>query len=407
VTSSPSNPSSAPGRVRVQLVQPVIPRYRVALYTALSRAPGICLRVKSSARVSGNPPSVGDSLQGADASFPCRELLGGRLFWQEGLQLDRDLEQGDVVILDGNPRFASNWPLMLAARRRRIGVVWWGHGWSATSQPLRAGLRRRLMSLCDVLLLYTDAERDEYLRMGFAADRVFAANNALDQAAIRMAAAAWPEPRLAEFRHAEGLEGRRLLLFCGRLRTDPPTELDVALQALRRLRAGDDSYLLAVIGDGEDAARLRGLSDALELGRAVRWLGSVYDETAVAPWFMSAECFVYPGPIGLSLLQAFGYGLPVLTHDRRREHNPEIAALEDWRNGGLFPRGDAAALARCIRRIGTESGLREALGAEARRTVEQRYTTELMVERFLAAVRTASERVSRPSRAVVGARAGA
>jgi glycosyltransferase involved in cell wall biosynthesis len=163
--------------------------------------------------------------------------------------------------------------------------------------------------------------------------------------------------------------------------------------------------VLAVIGDGEDVVRLRNLADALGLGASVRWLGPIYEEAAVAPWFMNAECFVYPGPIGLSLLQAFGYGLPVLTHDRRREHNPEIAALEDGRNGLLFPRGDPEALAGCIRRIGSESGLREALGAEARRTVELRYSTELMVERFLAAVRTASELVSRPQRPAVRASA--
>ena len=40
-------------------------------------------------------------------------------------------------------------------------------------------------------------------------------------------------------------------------------------------------------------------------------LGSIYDEIELAPWFLTADAFVYPENIGLSILHAFGYGLPV------------------------------------------------------------------------------------------------
>jgi glycosyltransferase involved in cell wall biosynthesis len=89
-------------------------------------------------------------------------------------------------------------------------------------------------------------------------------------------------------------------------------------------------------------------------------------------------------------MQAFGYGLPVVTHNRRREHNPEIAALDENVNGLLFPRGDAAALADRVRTICTDELLRVRLAANALDTVTTQYTMANMVARFIAAVTSVS-----------------
>jgi glycosyltransferase involved in cell wall biosynthesis len=95
---------------------------------------------------------------------------------------------------------------------------------------------------------------------------------------------------------------------------------------------------------------------------------------------------LHRGAIGLSLLQAFGYGLPVVTHDRILEHNPEIAALEDGGSGLLFPRGDAPALARRLAQLCADEPLRLRLSARALETVTRTYTLENMVARFVDAM---------------------
>jgi len=51
---------------------------------------------------------------------------------------------------------------------------------------------------------------------------------------------------------------------------------------------------------------------------------------------------------------------------------PEL--IEDGVNGLIAKSGDPAAFARQIERLIEDPGLRARLGAEARRTVEQRYT---------------------------------
>jgi glycosyltransferase involved in cell wall biosynthesis len=376
--------------VGVQVIQPIVPHYRVPFFEGIAKRGDLRVRLCVSRTISGMPPSLPVRGMQVNTRHDCHEILGGRVLWQSGLTLDPALRRGDVLVIDGNPRYVSNIPLVIAARRRGVSIVSWGHGWSATSAPLRAHIRLRLMSLADIVLLYTDAERDDLLARGFDPARVFALNNAVDETRIAEAAAAWPAARLAQFRQEHELDGRKLLLFCGRLRETPSTDLDVALLALAELVAQSRSYSLAVVGDGPNAGGLRELAKSLGIEAYVKWLGSHYEEERLAPWFLCAQCFVYPGSIGLSLIQALGYGLPVITHDNRREHNPEIAALEEGVTGLMFPRGDAHALAACVSRICNDDTLRARMSRAARRRVEEKYSMQGMVLRFAQTVAAAS-----------------
>jgi hypothetical protein len=95
--------------------------------------------------------------------------LGGRVFWQ--WKLDVPLAPGDILIINGNPRFLSNYPLWARAKLLGVPVVWWGHGWSGGSFGTRSKLRQWLMRFADAVVLYTDKERDDYLALGFAPDQ--------------------------------------------------------------------------------------------------------------------------------------------------------------------------------------------------------------------------------------------
>jgi glycosyltransferase involved in cell wall biosynthesis len=381
---------SADAPISVQLIQPIVPHYRVPFFEGVARRSDLRVRLCVSETIRGMPPSLPVQGMHVDADHPCREIFGGRVLWQSGLALDPGLRRGDVLVINGNPRLVSNFPLVLAARRRGIALVCWCQGWSATSERLRSSIRLQLMKLADVVLLYTDDERDDLIARGFEPERVFALNNALDDGRISAAAGSWPAERLAQFRQTHGLDGRKVLLFCGRLRATPSIDLDVALHALAELTRQSPAYTFAIVGDGVEAARLRELARSLGCDSHIKWLGSVYDEEQLAPWFLSARCFVYPGSIGLSLIQALAYGLPVVTHANRREHGPEIAALREGSTGLMFPRGDASALASQIASVCGDESLRSHMSREARQIVEEKYSMKSMVLRFAQAVAAAS-----------------
>jgi len=150
------------------------------------------------------------------------------------------------------------------------------------------------------------------------------------------------------------------------------------------------------IGAGAGLEKLQQESQALGLGDHARFLGALYDEEQLAPWFKVAGAFCVPAMLGLPLLHAFGYGLPVVTGDNTQVHGPEIEALRHGENGLLYLDGSVAALAAALRRILENETLRRDMSAAALRTVEERYTIDRMVEGMEAAVRFCAANGTRP-----------
>jgi glycosyltransferase involved in cell wall biosynthesis len=363
----------------------------VPFFTALAATPDFEVAVAASHTVAGCPDSVPGLPAWADLEHRCFTLFQ-RVFWQRGMRLPAGMGPGDVLVVGGNPRFVSNLAIFETARSRGIGTVWWCHLWSATSVAWRARMRHALMRRATVTLLYTDDEVARLKALYPTYPRpVVALNNTIDSGPARDAVARWGPERLAEFQRRHGLDGKRLLLFCGRLRSNPSTELDVALKAFALLYGRDASWRFAIIGSGEEEPRYRSLERELGISSGVLWIGPLYDEESLAPWFLTARYFVYPGPIGLGLLQAFAYGLPAITHDERAIHAPEFAALRDGVNGMVFKRGDSRDLARKLESAIADPETRERMSAEALRTATTNYSLAAMVERFATAIRLASQ----------------
>jgi glycosyltransferase involved in cell wall biosynthesis len=113
----------------------------------------------------------------------------------------------------------------------------------------------------------------------------------------------------------------------------------------------------------------------------------------MAPWFLTAKAFVYPGYIGLSNMHAMGYGLPVITHRNMSNQSPEVAVLQEGMNGLLFEEGNANHLAKMMHRLGSCEEVRVALSRRASETVAAEFTLHEMVRRFWAALEAASEKV--------------
>lgn len=118
--------------------------------------------------------------------------------------------------------------------------------------------------------------------------------------------------------------------------------------------------------------------------------GAIYDEQELAPWFLSATLFCYPQNIGLSILHAMGYGLPVVTSDRVDNQNPEITALDHGRNGLLYTHADLDALARALDTIVSDPGLRERMSRAAHETATTTFTIKNMADGMEAALRYAA-----------------
>jgi glycosyltransferase involved in cell wall biosynthesis len=127
----------------------------------------------------------------------------------------------------------------------------------------------------------------------------------------------------------------------------------------------------------------RGLANEVSLLGAVPW-SETLQLMARAHVFVLAAIRTARGEmdgIPVSLIEAMGIGVPVVsTHV---SGIPEL--IEDGRSGLLVAAGDASALADAIERLQREPALAQAIGAQARRRVENAFSLKRSVDALLAA----------------------
>lgn len=378
-----------PDRIRVVVQQPALAKYRVPVFRELARRPGIDLLLVYGE--DGVVPNV--EPDGFRAEFvPIRTWRGPgpELFWHAAQTRYARRDAADVLVLAWNTRFLSLLPALRRSRRQGVGTVLWGHGESKSDRAWADRLRRWVARRASATLFYTRSVADRFIATGGDPSRTFVAPNSIDQVpvgAAREVVEADPSI-LGRVRAQHGLTPGRTILFVSRF--DPRNDLHLLFEAAAAIAPEFSGLRVLVVGKGQDEARLRGVSDRLGLGGVVSFLGPIYEESLLAPLFMASDVFAYPSNMGLSLLHAFGYGLPVVTGNNRRLHGPEIEALRDGQNGLMFPHGDGAALASTLRRVLSDDGLRARLGAEAARTAATEYTVPRMVDGMEAAIRHAA-----------------
>ena len=360
---------------RIRIFQPIVPEYRVALFDGLATKYGGRIDIQSSL------------YRRNEKSYPLRKMpydykhafhFIGPFRWQSGFSLN-GLKRGDVVVVCGDLHELSSLWVALRARLRGMRVIWWGHHVSALAKERRVKIRLAIANLMsDIMLCYTDAGIRYLKDKGFREGRVFATGNTLDLASVEKATEAWDGVRK--------FGTKKTLLFCGVLKEK--VRLDVLLEALAVLLEKRSDFHCIIIGGGDKSAEWRDLSDKLGLGETVTWVGELRGQEKLAPWFLSSDLFVYPGRIGLSLVHAFAYGLPVIVNDNVKNHGPEYVIFKSGENGLRFKENDYNDLAKVIDKALSSSCL-SILGQRGRRLVEENYSMERMVERFGAAIECA------------------
>ena len=305
-------------------------------------------------------------------------------------------ERFDVLVVRGTRVLGL--PGVLAARLRGTPVVLqpeingemsgrayvWGtpydHGawWTA----VRAGtaVRNCFLRDADAFVAMSRAIEAEMLEARMPREKVVYLPHGIDTARFAPADAA----ERTALREQLGLPAAApVLVWTGRLLRGKG--LETLLTAFARVAAADARPLLVLVGSGEGQALsveadLRARAGQPPLAGRVIFTGAVDD---VAPWLRAADVFAFPSEfeaLGLSLLEAAACGLGCVAS----RTGGIVDIVEDGRNGLLFTPADAGALAEAIARLISDAGLRAALGAEARRTVEARFDEADSADRYRA-----------------------
>ncbi len=159
----------------------------------------------------------------------------------------------------------------------------------------------------------------------------------------------------------------KVVLSIGSL--NPYKDPHTILEAGGLLHHRESDVIVLFVGDGPLRNSLKRRAQALDLGESVRFDGLV-DHARISDYLAAADVFVMPSMsevFPISLLEAFGAGLPVVVSDLRTFAG---FVVEDV-NGLIVPRGDPGALFQAVLSILEDDGLRIRLGTGAFATARQ------------------------------------
>lgn len=224
-----------------------------------------------------------------------------------------------------------------------------------------------LYKQCQAVVVYSEYQKQELLRNGFAGDKIITC------APLRTS---------ADDCLTSSFSDRNLVLFAGQIIRGKG--VDALLKALAKVRV---PFQAVVLGDGNHRAYCERLAARLGLRSKVRFQGYVLP-AELKEYYLEASLFAFsslwPEPFGLAGPEAMRYGLPVVAFD--------AGAVSEWlhdgENGWLVPWGDTAAFAQRIEQLLQNKDLARELGRRARLSIQK-----LEISRQLGRVEALFERL--------------
>lgn len=374
--------------LHVTIQQPALPKYRVPVFRQLNEDVELSVSlVYSNMEAIPNVEPDGFAARTAK-TFIINIPKIGPLYWDTGqIDIARN-KHNDVIVLSWGNRYLSLIPALLLARRNGIKTVLWGHGYSKrNSNRFNTWIRKKLTGLANAILFYDPITRDNFIE-STGLSNCFSASNTIDLEPVFQLYDIWQSntKNLDDFKNMNNISDRHIVLHVSRL--DRMNRVHDLIDAVASAKQSIPSILLIIIGSGDEALKNELISQATALGcdNNIRFLGAIYSEEELAPWYCAADTFCYPSNIGLSLMHAFGYALPVIIGDNLSKCNPEIYAFRDKYNGLLYKQENIASLEKALVDIMKNNDLQKTLSLGAQDTATNVVTLENMVTGFKRAI---------------------
>lgn len=321
---------------KVVLITPILAHYRKDLYSCLSNSNKFkfyfvggdnYLNIK---RIT--------NLKGKTFSYISFSLLNHKFYFLKG-SLKYIFKLQPQVIISSGVDFHLIHTLFIFLVYRLIlrkRFYWWSQGTKGHQGKLGWFFRKIAYKLASGILLYNQEGMENLLHMGVKPKKLMVVGNCLNN------------EDYGYLNH--DIFGRKdklslNLLYSGRVTRDK--RLDILIKALgivkERKKIG---FRCTIVGDG-DVNLIRELAKKHNVSDNINLVGAKYGKD-VYSFFLNSDLFIYPGGIGLSIVHALSYGLPVITTDNLSLHFPEFELLVKVENGDLYKDGDASDLAEKI-----------------------------------------------------------
>jgi glycosyltransferase involved in cell wall biosynthesis len=342
--------------VRVLLInQDKIPHYRVPVYGYLSRYLGdygFSLIVVASGIEEGNPHSIEFEFE----EFPLS--LKNLLFWIIRHKID-------IIILWVNLKNIYLLPICIIAKLLLDKkIVYWGHGKDLANKDAKVkNIAYAIQQyLSDAIIIYAEHLRG-YVPQIFH-KKVFIANNTLC-INYRGLECDRREKVLAQY----GIWTEKNIICVGRIQKRKRLENLIAAHAYMNR---PDVGLIIVGPDVDGILNKYNGPNIYKLGKIVN--NDKFDLLSCA------DIYCIPGAIGLSIVDAFYCGLPLVTE--AGDDSPEIMYLKNGENGFIVPKGNIVEMANKMQVLLDNELLRQQFSENAKLEIAKNGSIDNMCAGF-------------------------
>lgn len=347
----------------IAILQPEVPHYREEFFDLLrQKCETMDLYVYNSF---DDTRKNGFKINTEKLKFIPNKQVKGFLFYNPRVLFDK---RYDVIVLMLHFAHITTWLLLLTKFLHRKKIILWGQGISVKrylKEEHRPDWKLRWqMALADGVWLYMQKELEQWRKV-FPKKKMVALDNTLsgvhDMLAYRGDKSALKEKY--------GIKEKTVLIFCARFESNY-RRTDLLVEAMKRLDSKNFGFI--IIGAGRNKPDFSGFEN-------VHDFGAVYDTDVKRELFAIADIYFQPGWVGLSIVEAMAYGLPVFTFKRSEETKQcvEYSYIKASQNGMIFENMD-----ECVSVISTiaPEEIRR-LGDNARELVRTRLTPAQMAEK--------------------------
>lgn len=355
-------------RIRFQ-IQPTVSHYREPLVRRLldSRRFAYDLIGRFKNTESGDADRIASASDDTLSQVtPVITRAAGLLWWEKGQVAALWRGGYDAFVLEGRVYTASTWAAGAVAKLRGRKLLLWGHGWKRAESGLKRQLRLKFYSLVDGLMVYGDQAKDLGIDYGLPPEKIQVVYNSLYSR----------EQLPAEPLRSERDSDRPTLIYSARL--TPRHKLDILAEALAEWPQDQVLPHVVVVGEGSERHRLERVF--AQAGVNAQFLGAVYDFERLQQLYAEATIALSIGGAGLNVIQALGFGVPVVAEADHHDSSPEIEAVVEGETGRFYRAGSAESLRDVIVQLLADSQQLRRLGTNGLQLIRDRYTAEAHAE---------------------------
>lgn len=175
--------------------------------------------------------------------------------------------------------------------------IFWGQGIWKNQNFIINNIRKAVLTLSAGYVVYTDEGKQNLLKFGYPSKKISVAKNTILVPNYQMT------------------DGTKYLLYVGRIQERK--QIEIIFPFLKEL-----CLKLRIVGDGEYKQTLLKMVSSFNIEDSVSFYPSTFDETELLKHFAGAIVYFSPSSIGLGVVHAFSYGVPVMVL-KNNTHGPE------------------------------------------------------------------------------------